>query len=132
MLILDTNALIWFDTASPNLGRRARGRIERDLAARNAAYSAASIWELAILLRKRRYDLDRSILRWREDLRACGFVEIALDGEMAARSEDFIGLHRDPADRFIAAASACLHAYLMTADKALLAWAGRKGVDANR
>ncbi len=53
-----------------------------------------------------------------------------LDGTIAIRAEDFASLHTDPADRLIAATADCLRAHLMTADAALLAWAGARGIDA--
>lgn len=49
-------------------------------------------------------------------------VMIPLDGRIALAAAGFADLHRDSADRFIAASAAVRSATLVTADEKLLAW----------
>ncbi|MGE0408467.1 MAG: type II toxin-antitoxin system VapC family toxin [Amphiplicatus sp.] len=130
MLLVDTNGLLWITTGPNELGRKAHRRVAKALSQQRARFSAISVWEFAVLARKRRLLAEISAERWRLDLIEAGFQEIPLDGAMAARAENVVGLHSDPADRFIAATADILKAELMTADDALLVWAGKKGVDA--
>lgn len=122
MLLLDTNALLWVSGGSARLGRQARAAIQAAIDKSEAAFSAVSVWEVALLVRKGRYALGQPIELWRDDLLQAGIKEIDLDGAMAALSASLVDLHDDPADRFIAATSVRLGAQLVTSDAQLIAW----------
>lgn len=77
-----------------------------------------------MLLRKGRIDLGVKASSWRDEMTGLGIVEIPLDGAVAARSEELVGMHGDPADRIILATAVALQATLLTADAKLLAWPG--------
>lgn len=129
-MLLDTNALIWYAGGDSRLSASVQRSIDRHRGKRRCHFSAVSVWEVALMVRKRRMRLDMTPVEWRHALLKEDFVEAPLDGLLAARAEDFASLHPDPADRFIAATAAGLQAKLVTSDEALLAWAGAGGIDA--
>lgn len=122
MLLLDTNALLWLSGGSARLGSKARTAILAAIDKDEATYSAVSVWEVALLVRKGRYALGQPIELWRGDVMEAGVKEIALEGAMAALSVSLPNMHDDPADRFIAAASLRLGAQLVTSDARMIAW----------
>lgn len=133
MIVLDTHALIWMDADDVALGPQARSRIAQHWRLGAVAVSAISFWECAMLLHKGRISLPVSAEAWRADLIAAGLVEIPLDGRIGLLAAGFDDLHRDPADRFIAATAMVRDALLVTADEKLLAWpAALQRVDARQ
>jgi PIN domain nuclease of toxin-antitoxin system len=131
MLVLDTNALLWLSGGSERLGARTREAIQAGIDRGEAAFSAISVWETAILVRTGRYVLGQAVEAWRADLIAVGLVEASLDGLVAAQAVALEDLHDDPADRFIAALSLRHSATLVTSDDKLIGWAARtKGAHA--
>ncbi len=124
MILLDTHALLWLNQGSPRLGPRARQAADEALLADSLAVSAVSFWEVAVLVERRRVELDRSTDRWHQELLRSGLTEIPLDGKIAIAAIGLPGLHGDPADRFIAATAIIKEARLITADRRLLNWSG--------
>ena len=126
-LLLDTNVLLWISSGSERLGAHARLAIENAVATGEAAFSAISVWEAAMLVRKRRYAMSMSVERWRADLIGGGFAEAPLDGVAARLAAEFADLHADPADRMIAATAMSLSAQLVTSDARLIDWFSADG-----
>ena len=56
MILLDTQVLLWFLFGDRRLGRRAKRQIESASQTGDAAVSAISFWEVALLHEKRRPD----------------------------------------------------------------------------
>jgi PIN domain nuclease of toxin-antitoxin system len=123
-VLLDTNALIWLLEDVVELGQRATHEIDEALRATRLLTSAASFWEVAMLVAKRRIALDRTVARWRLDALRSGIEEVPLDGDLAVESVLLTDLHPDPADRFIVATALRMRATLVTSDARLLAWKG--------
>jgi PIN domain nuclease of toxin-antitoxin system len=123
-VLLDTNALIWLLDDDAALGGRATQEIEHALRNTRLLTSAASFWEVGMLVAKKRIVLDRAVDRWRLDALRSGIEEVPLDGELAIDSVALPDLHADPADRFIVAAALRMNAMLVTSDARLLAWKG--------
>ncbi len=130
VIVLDTAVWIWaMDGDTDRLGPVARRRIE--VAARDGRLvaSAISVWEIAMLVRKRRLALAVPVAQWvRESERAPGLTVIPVSASLAIES---VGLpdfdhHRDPADRLIAA-TARQEGVLLTTDRVLLEWAATHG-----
>jgi PIN domain nuclease of toxin-antitoxin system len=126
-LLLDTNALLWLSSGSVQLGPRAGAVIEAAVSAGEAAFSAISVWETAMLVRKGRYALDIPIDRWCADLIAAGLVEVPLDAAAAGQAAGLLDLHEGLADRMIAATAMLLGAQLVTSDARLIEWFAQGG-----
>ena len=123
MILPDTHALIWFLNSDHRLGREANLKIREATVNGDAAFSAISVWEVALLLAKSRVALSVTATQWRENLLAAGFIEIPVDGAIAARSVALTNFHDDPADRIIIATAQEGH-QLITGDRHILDWTG--------
>lgn len=99
--LLDTHALVWWLTQPSRLTARARAELDR---ADDAMISAASAWELALLIAAERIALDRPLATWLHDAsRQAGIRQLSIDAGVAMDAVDLgaRGFRRDPADRFI-------------------------------
>ena len=124
MILPDTHTLLWYMALIPRLGAQAERRIQRSRILGDVGFSAISVWEVALLLSKGRLTLNISADQWRQNLLAAGFVEIPVDGAIAARSVALRDLHDDPADRIIVATALEGH-QLITDDRGILDWPGQ-------
>ena len=122
MILLDTHALLWMDTADRRLGRKTRALIERHWARNLVGVSAISFWEAGMLALRERFRPAVPIAEWRISWINAGLIELALDGAVLVRSLEVGALPEDPADRFIAATAIRAEATLVTADERILAW----------
>ncbi len=124
MIVLDTHALYWMSLNDARIGRSARLCIDLAWQENQLAVSAASFWELTMLLAKKRIQMPTEVGPWRQGLLNDGLVEIPIDGEIAVHSQSIQDFHKDPADRFIVAT--CLKGHsLVTSDRKILAWSGK-------
>lgn len=133
MIVLDTHVFVWLLEATPRLGRNARRQIEIAAKRREAAISTISYSEIASLLAAGRMRVQRGVEGMRAEAQAGGFLEVAVDAEIAMLAGRLEGLHGDPADRLIFATALQRSATLVTADEKLLtAPSGPKRLDAQR
>lgn len=101
-VLLDTHALIWWAEGDPRLSRRAAAAIE-DSSAR-AAFSAASVWEIATKTRLGKLKMYRdlgSIVH--ELIHTFRFEPLAVSVEHGRVAGELPGPHRDPFDRMLIA-----------------------------
>jgi PIN domain nuclease of toxin-antitoxin system len=119
VIVLDTAAWIWLVSDPRRLSTRARKQIE---GADVALVSAISVWELAMLVARRRITLDRDIEDWVALALALPNLELAsLDPAVAIRSTRLPGeFHADPADRIIVATALERSSTLVTPDRRIL------------
>ena len=122
MIVLDTHVLVWLDQGLPDLGPDCRASADRALADDALTVSAISFWEVAMLVVRKRLELTLSVDEWRRNLLAAGLRELPVDGRIGIRAGSLTDLHRDPADRIIAATAEVHEASLATADRRLLDW----------
>ena len=122
MILLDTHALIWLDTADRRLGKKTRALVEREWALNQVAVSAITFWEAGMLAERRKIRLAAPVAEWRTRWVDAGLIELPLDGTVLVRSLDLGSLSADPADRFIAATALAVHAVLVSADEKILTW----------
>lgn len=122
VILLDTHALIWMDIDDPLLGKKSRGLIAAAWTLGELAVSAMSFWECALLHSRGRLSLPQPPGVWRRELLHAGLNEWPLSGDIGILAHSLEGLHKDPADRFIAATAIFHGAALMTADERLLGW----------
>ncbi|MEP7314809.1 MAG: type II toxin-antitoxin system VapC family toxin [Pseudomonadota bacterium] len=119
--LLDTHVIIWLATADPSLGKRSHTLIDAAAQSGALAVSAISFWEIALLIEKGRLQTSLAAEELRNRLLHAGVVEVPLSGDIAVLATQ-LGLHADPADRFIAASAISRGATLLTADDRLLSW----------
>ncbi len=124
MLLLDTVVLLWLIRGDRRLGPTAHRAADEALVAGNAAVSAISYWEIAMLVRKGRLQIDWAVEALRRYLLDHSLNEIPVDGDIALRAGLLTDLHGDPADRIIVATALAGHR-LVTADRELLDWPGQ-------
>ena len=98
-------------------------RIREAIADGDIAFSAISVWEVALLLSKGRLTLGVTAMQWRQNLLEAGLIEIPVDGAIAARSVALTDFQDDPADRIIIATAQDGH-QLITEDRHILDWTG--------
>lgn len=127
MIVLDTCAWVWFVMGEP-LRRDALELIRAAEREGSLVVSAASVWEVATLARKRRLDLVEGARVWVERAtRIVGLTVHAVDGRVAFDAATLPGeLHGDPMDRFVIATARALDAPVVTRDTAILRY-GRTG-----
>ena len=102
MIVLDTAAWIWRASDPKRLTTKARRAIDE---AERVLVSAISVWEVAMLVAKRRIRLDRPVEQWVAIALALPGIQLApLEPAIAVRSAQLPGeFHADPADRIIVA-----------------------------
>ena len=123
MTILDTHICVRLVTGNRRIGPRAARRIRTATANGTIAFSAISIWEIAMLLQKNRLVSGMTADQWRQNLLDSSLHEIPVDGIIAARAGSLDNIHGDPADRIIVATALAGH-QLITDDELILNWGG--------
>ena len=124
-LLLDTHVLLWWATADRRLTKVARALItspENDI-----AVSAVTFWEIAIKANLGRIDVDVAELH--AATTADGFEAIPIRVEDTFLLAALPNHHRDPFDRLLISHAVSEKRSLVTADQAILAYAGVRGFD---
>ena len=97
--------------------------IVRNVLAEDAlAVSAISFWEMATSMAKRRLRALKSATEQRAKILSTEVQALPLNGEICLLAGELESLHRDPADRLIAASAITHRATLVTADERSLRW----------
>ena len=122
MLLLDTDALIWAEIASPRLGPKAQIEITNAVRARRAYLCPISFWETELAIQRNRIQLTVDIVQWRQDLLAAGYQELPVSGADTIAMARLPGVHADPADRLIVAVALNHGISLITSDEKILGW----------
>jgi PIN domain nuclease of toxin-antitoxin system len=117
-LLLDTHIWIWTQLATDKLSARVKRALGNE--ANEVWLSPISIWELALLVKKRRVVLDRRVGEWAMQS-ASTLKEAPLTFEIILETKRFSLPHDDPADRFLVATARTLGLTLVTSDTPLLA-----------
>lgn len=122
MILLDTHALVWWVSDPARIPAKARRLIDSEVKdAVPLVVSSISIWEVAMLVARRRLELTVDADTWLANVEALPFLKfVPVDNRIAAQSvrlDDFPV--RDPADRIIVATALGLNVVLVTADKRL-------------
>ena len=121
-LLLDTHVWVWGLIEPERLSRRLRDAMRE--AGSDLYLSPISVWEVLVLARKGRLELEPDPLRWVEKALAVSTTRMApLTHAIAAASESLPDFpSRDPADRFLAATAQVEGLALATLDGALRAY----------
>jgi PIN domain nuclease of toxin-antitoxin system len=115
MIVLDTHAWIFLADDPKRLGQAARRAIAK---ADRLGVAAVSLWELALLVEKRRLSLDRDLLPWIQDALGEPRLELLpLTPAVVATAHQLRGaLDGDPGDRLIVATALVEGAKLVSKD----------------
>ena len=118
MILLDTHVLVWYISDPDKLSAKADKLIEASLKEGKAAISSISIWEMAMLVKKKRLTLTMDIALWIEKIVSLPVLKIIpVDHKIAFKSVYLPGsFHRDPADRMIVATAIINNCILITSD----------------
>ena len=118
--ICDTHILIFWQDDPMRLSASAQNAINAGLKDKTLACSDISFWEIAMLIHFGRLRDDISPVQYMSDLRlALSLTVLPITPEIASLSQRNFFLHKDPADRLIAATAIHHNAPLITADKKL-------------
>ena len=127
-LLLDTHIWIWMQEDTPGMDRRVDKRIDRARPLGNAYVSAVSVWEIGDLTANQRLRLKLPLSDWLALAFGPGLLQaLPLDVRIAMECAQLPGnLHRDPADRMLAATARVHDLTLVTHDERLIDY-GRLG-----
>jgi PIN domain nuclease of toxin-antitoxin system len=117
-LLLDTHMWLW-SAMDP---RKLKSNVARELGdERNELFlSPISIWELRLLMEKKKFSIGMGLEAWLEHSREFSVLREAPLTWDVAREERGLGWsHKDPADRFLAATARVYGLTLVTADQRL-------------
>jgi PIN domain nuclease of toxin-antitoxin system len=121
MIVVDTHIIIWHALRPEMLSKRAKDAIDTANNTDGMIFCDISLWEIAMLINKKRLILDVDYLK---------FIELVFDSnqyilrgispEIADLSASlFLEDNKDPADRIIAATAMVEKTRLITADSKL-------------
>lgn len=124
MILLDTNVLIWWVGKPDNLSKKATEAMQSAIAENEIIASAISIWEICLLIKKRRLTVEMDIPNYIEKIEALPYLQwVSVDNKIAMRSILLnSALHKDPADRIIMATALIYGAKIVTSDKRIQAY----------
>lgn len=121
-LLLDTHLLLWTAAGSERLSQNASRFIDDPDS--ELFFSAASLWEIAIKLRRGRDDFQvdpRLLRRLLIDFR---YDELPMTAEHTVAVADLPPLHKDPFDRLLIAQSMVEGITLLTSDRIVARYPG--------
>jgi PIN domain nuclease of toxin-antitoxin system len=121
VILLDTHVAVWMSNDT-SFGKRSMTIVKKALHDQEAALSAISFWEIAMLMAKHRLRALKSATEQRTKILTAGVRELSISGEICILAGELENLHADPADRLIAASAIAHDATLVTADERLLRW----------
>lgn len=136
-MVLDTHVLVWLMQEPDKIGRRALAAIDRAVQDGPVYFPAITTWEISMLACRNKLQLGAETGSWIARVLADGRVQIAdLSAKIALDAGCLPGeIHGDPADCMIVATARAMGLPLVTADRAILAYAAAghlKAIDARR
>ena len=120
MIVLDTHALV-FDALEPRrLSHRARTAIEEGAESGTLACSDISLWEIAMLIARRRIAVQADAIQFLDKaVQARSVKVLPVSSRIAVIAQSDAFAHGDPVDRIIAATALAHRARLVSADARL-------------
>jgi len=124
VILLDTHVWAWWLARPERLTRSAHQAIRRNLATGRVGISSFSVWELALLVQRKRLVLAIEMADWvAETERIQGVTFHPVTNAIALQSVNLPGaFHPDPADRILVATARELGATMVTGDAKIRAY----------
>jgi len=121
MILMDTCAIIWDALEPSKLSDNAISAIEKADKHNALIISDISIWEISMLIKKRRLEVDSTAANFLNLFLQSRNISVqSISPEIAELSVNFDSeINNDPADRIIVATSIIYNAQLVTADQNL-------------
>lgn len=128
--LLDTHIWIAFANGDPTLSKSIRNTINSAAQQGDLYIAAISLWEIAMLVNRKRIILEMPCLEWIN--RSIDLIKInisPLTPSVAVESCQLPnGFHQDPADRLIVATARTENMTIITRDRQILKYSQRKYV----
>jgi PIN domain nuclease of toxin-antitoxin system len=121
MITADTHVILW-DALKPDMiSRKAKHALETANQTDGILFYEISLWEIAMLMNKKRIEIDLPYLEFIRLIKASNnYLFQGITPEIAELSAHWSNkINLDPADRIIAATSVVANAVLVTADENL-------------
>lgn len=114
MIVVDTHVLIWWTNAPHKLAPSAREALEKTEV---VAVSVITGWEIGVLARRKRIEIEGDALSWMRNLEAGrNLLILPVTLEISAQAAEWHEVLRDPIDCLIAATALAHNAPLITKD----------------
>lgn len=127
-LLLDTHVWIWLMLGDERLNLSFRRTVEQHKENEPILISAISVWELGMLVERKRIELEMDCLDWVEQALASSNIDLMpLSPRIAIQSTRLPEKpHGDPADRILIATAHEYNAILVTHDQKILEYGKSK------
>ncbi len=121
MVVADTHIIIWEALTPEKLSKKARMSFDEANASDGVVFCDISLWEISMLIAKKRMEIEVSYLEFIDVLRTSrNYIFQEITPNIADISTNLSSeINADPADRIIAATSIYAKLPLITADKNL-------------
>lgn len=124
MILIDTHTLVWYLTDQKKLSSKVLSLIKDEIKNGEVLYSSISVWEVCILVKKKKLNLSKDVNEWVDNLKFLpNFRPIPIGNEIARKSVLMEGFDNpDPADRIIIATALSLGCPIATKDAKIHAY----------
>ena len=124
---MDTHILAWMLLSPEKLSHKTKKVIEEAQKNHQLLISVVTLWEIAMLIQKKRLSTLIPLKSFLENIEALPGLHIEpLNSDIIAESVLLPDLlHADPFDRLIVATARCLNSTLLTKDGKILEWANK-------
>jgi len=114
VIVVDTHVLIWWTNAPHKLAPSAREALEKTEV---VAVSVITGWEIGVLARRKRIEIEGDALSWMRNLEGGrNLLILPVTLEISAQAAEWHETLRDPIDCLIAATALAHNASLITKD----------------
>lgn len=119
MIVLDTHAWVWWVSNPKQLSKKAQSAIDKAMREDGIYISSISVWEIAMLVYRKRLVLSMDVRDWVAKCENLKFMHFApITNSIAIKAVQLEGtINNDPADRIIIATALSFGAALVTMDK---------------
>lgn len=121
-ILLDTHVWLWLMMGNEKLSNSFKKAVDRNIENESILISAISLWELGMLVEKKRIELEMDCLDWVEQaLENRGINLMPITPRIAIQSTRLPEeIHGDPADKILIATAHEHNAVLVTHDQKIL------------